>query len=66
VLPEILEQDHGQKVRPGKTARRHLEGRRRLRDRFATPARELLPHRLDHLPLPRNNFQRLGDVLAEL
>jgi hypothetical protein len=29
VLPEILEQDHGQKVRPGKTARRHMEGRRR-------------------------------------
>jgi hypothetical protein len=66
VLPELLEQDHGQKVRPGKAARRHMEGRRRLRDHLALPARELLPHRLDHLPLARNDLQRLGDVLAEL
>ena len=65
VLPELLEQDHGQQARPGKAARRHMERRRRLRDRLATPARELLPHRLDHLPLPRNHLQRLGDVLAE-
>ena len=27
---------------------------------------ELLAHRLDHLPLTRNDFQRLGDVLAQL
>ena len=28
--------------------------------------RELLPHRLDHLPLARDAFQRLGDRLAQL
>ena len=30
------------------------------------PARELLAHGLDHLPLSRNHLQRLGDVLAKL
>ncbi len=65
VLPELLEQDHGQQVRPGKAARRHMEGRRRLRDRLATPARELLAHRLDHLPSPRDDLQRLGNVLTQ-
>ena len=29
-------------------------------------ASELLAHRLDHLPLARNDLQRLGDVLADL
>ena len=28
--------------------------------------RELFPHRLDHLPLARDAFQRLGDRLAQL
>jgi hypothetical protein len=62
VLPELLEQDHGQQVRPGKAARRHMEGCRRLRDRLATPARELLPHRLDHLPLPRDDLHGVHPV----
>ena len=66
MLAELLEQDHRQQVRPGEAARRHMERRRRLRDRLAVPARELLAHRLDHLPLPRDHLQRLGDVLAEL
>ena len=66
MLAELLEQDHGQQVRSGEAARRHMERRRRLRDRLAVPARELLPHRLDHLPLPRDHLQRLGDVLAQL
>src|SRR4051794_22852668 len=35
-------------------------------DRLAVPARELLAHGLDHLPLLGNHLQRLGDVLAEL
>jgi hypothetical protein len=30
------------------TVRRHMEGRRRLGDRLAVPARELLAHGLDH------------------
>ena len=66
MLAELLEQDHGQKVGPGKTARRRMERRRRLRDRLARPAGELLAHRLDDLPPARNNLQRLGDVFAEL
>ena len=65
MLAELLEQDHGQQVRSGKAARRDMEGRRRLRDRLAFPTRELLPHRLDHLPLPRDHLQRLGDILAQ-
>ncbi len=32
----------------------------------ALPAGELLPHRLDHLPLPRDHLQRLGDVFTQL
>ena len=66
VLAELLEQDHGQQVRPGKAARRRMERRRRLGDRLAVPARELLPHGLDHLPLPRDHLQRLGDVFTQL
>ena len=66
MLAELLEQDHGQQVRAGEAARRHMERRRRLGDRLAVPARELLAHRLDHLPLARDHLQRLGDVLAEL
>ncbi len=66
VLAELLEQDHGQQVRPGKAARRDMERRRRLGDRLARPAGELLAHRLDHLPPARDHLQRLGDVLAQL
>ena len=35
----------------GSTARRDMERRRRLHDLLAFPARELFPHRPDHLPL---------------
>ena len=54
MLAELLEQDHRQQVGAGKAARRHMERRRRLGDRLAFPARELLAHRLDHLPLARD------------
>jgi hypothetical protein len=43
-----------------------VKRRRRLCDLLARPAGELLAHGLDHLPLPRNDLQRLGDRLAEL
>ena len=66
VLAELLEQDHRQKRRPGKAARRDMERRRRLRDRLAPPAGEPLSNRLDHLPLTGDNLERLRDVLAEL
>ena len=42
-----------------------MERRRRLADLLAVPAGELLPHRLDHLPLTRLRFQRARHVLAE-
>ena len=64
MLADLLKQDHGQQVRPGKAARRDVEGRRRLHDLLAFPARELFPHRLDHLPLPRDHLQRLGASTA--
>lgn len=66
MLVELLEQDHGQEVGPGKAARRHMEGGRRLGDRLAVRARELLTHRPDHLPLPGNDLQRLGNIFAQL
>jgi hypothetical protein len=66
VLAELLEQHHGKQVRAGKAARRDVERRRRLADRLALPAGELLAHRLDDLPLARDHLQRLGDVLAQL
>src|SRR5882724_928499 len=37
-----------------------------LCDRLAGPAGELLAHMLDHLPLPRDELQHLGHVLADL
>jgi len=43
-----------------------MERRRGLADLLAVAASELLAHMLDDLPLPRNDFQRLGHVLAEL
>jgi hypothetical protein len=54
-----------QQRRPGAPARDRMRRGRRLADGFARAAGELLPHMLDHLPLPRNEFQRLGHVLAK-
>src|SRR5829696_1474019 len=56
MLSELLEQDGGQEVRPGKAARRDVEGCRRLRDRLAIAAAEALAHGLDHLPAARNDL----------
>jgi hypothetical protein len=66
MLAEFLKQDHRQEARAGEAARRDMERRRRLGDRFALPTGEPLPNGLDHLPLTRNDLKRLGDVLAEL
>jgi hypothetical protein len=43
-----------------------MEWRRRLADCLAIPARELLPHRLDHLEAARDLLQRFRHVLAQL
>jgi hypothetical protein len=66
MLAELFEQDHRQEVRAGEAARRDMERRRRLRDRFALPTGEALANRLDHLPSARDDLQRLRDILAEL
>ena len=52
VLAELLEHDHRQQAWSRPSPRYHMERRRRLADRLAVPAGELLPHRLDHLPPP--------------
>lgn len=65
VLAEFLEQDQREKVGAQEAARRRMEGRRRLRNLLARAAGEPLPHRLHHLPLPWNDLQGLGDVLAQ-
>jgi hypothetical protein len=60
------EQDVGEELRPRPSARDRVRWGGRLADRFAGPAGELLAHMLDHLPLARNELQRLGHVLADL
>ena len=60
------EQDMGEQLWPGAPARDRVRWGGRLADRFAGPAGELLAHVLDHLPLARNELQRLGHVLADL
>ena len=47
-------------------ARDWMRWGRRLRDRLAGPAGELLPHVLDHFPLARDELQRLGHILTDL
>jgi hypothetical protein len=64
MLAELLKQDHRQQVGPGEAAWRDMERCRRLCDRLAIPTRELLAHRLDHLPLAGNHLQRLGDIFT--
>ena len=66
VLAILLEQQHGEEAGPGPSARHDMERRRGLCDRLAIPARELLAHRLDHLPLARDHLESLGHVLAQL
>ena len=63
---ELGDQHHRQKARAGKSARNRMGWRRRLGNRLAVPARELLPHVLDDLPSPRLAFQGLRHHLAEL
>ena len=66
VIAELAVEDHRQQPGTGPAAGDRVERRRRLGDGLARPAGELLPHGLDHLPLARDHFERLGDVLAQL
>jgi hypothetical protein len=43
-----------------------MERRRRLADLLAVAAGKLLANMLDHLALPWDDLQRLGEVLAQL
>ena len=60
------EQHLCEQMRSGAAARDRVRGGRRLGDRFAGAAGELLAHVLDHFPLPRHHFQHLGHILADL
>ena len=66
VLAELGFQDHRQQLGASPAAGDRVERRRRLRDRLARPAGEPLPHRLHHLPPPRDHLQRFRDILAQL
>jgi len=66
MLAKLAVEHHRQQAGAGAASRDRMEGRRRLGDPLAGPAGELLPNRLDHLPLARHHLQRLGDVLAQL
>jgi hypothetical protein len=65
MLTELLEHDHGQEAGPRPSPRDDMEWRRRLRDLLTVATGELLPHGLDHLPLPGDRFQRAGHILAK-
>jgi hypothetical protein len=62
----LLDQHHRQQARAGKAAGDRVERRRRLADRLARAAAELLADMLGHEPLPRHDVEGLGDVLADL
>ena len=66
MLAVLLEQDHRQQAGAGPAAGHDVVRGRCLADVLAVAARELLAHRLDHLPLAGNDLQRLRDVLPEL
>src|SRR5437660_2562964 len=65
MLTELLEHDHRQQAWAGPSPCDGMERRWRLADLLAITTGELLPHRLDHLPLTRHRYQRPGHVLAE-
>lgn len=66
MLAELVEQDHRQKIGAGPPARDGMERGRSLADLLAIAAGELLAHRLDHLPLARDDLEGLGDALTQL
>ena len=66
VLTIFLKGDHGDQAGPGPSTRDRMKRGWWLADLFASPTSELLAHGLDHLPLPRDHLQSLGDILAHL
>ena len=59
-------ENHRQQAGPGPAAQDRMKRRRLLGDLFTGPAAELLAHGLDYLVAARDDFQRLGDILADL
>ena len=57
VVPVLRDQHQGQQVGAGTAAGDRMEWRRRLRDRLAGAAAELLADVLDHLPATRHAFE---------
>ena len=68
MLAVLLEQDHRQQARPGEATAAASHGTAPEAGQSFRQARQENFSRtvLDHLPLSRNNFQRLGDVFAKL
>ena len=66
VLGELCVQDRRQQLGPGPATGDGVERRRRLGDGLTRPAGELLPDRSNDLPPAWHQFQRLGDILAQL
>src|SRR5665213_603739 len=66
VIAELAMENHREEAGTGPPSGNRMERRRWLGDALASPAGELLPHGLDHLPLTRDDVERLGDVLAQL
>ena len=65
VLAEFRLQNGGEEMRPRPAAHDRVKGRGRLGDGLTTAAGEFLPHGLDDFPLPRDDLQRFGHILAE-
>src|SRR6516162_4158567 len=66
MLTELVEQDRRQKLGSNVSPWRRMERCRRLRDRLAVSATELLPDRVDHLEPAWDLLQRRGHAFAEL
>jgi hypothetical protein len=66
VLAIFVKGDHGDQAGPGPSTWDRMEGCWWLADLLAGSAGELLADRLDHLPLARDHFKRLSDVLTHL
>lgn len=65
VVGKLAGQDRREQPGAGAAPGDRMERCRRLGDALAVPAGEFLPHRLDHLELSGDDFQRLGDTLAQ-
>jgi hypothetical protein len=66
MLSELFEHQHRQQAGTSPTAGNHMEWRGRLADALAIAAGKLLPDVLYDLPLPRNDLERLCDILTQL